>query len=111
MSLDETPSNGGWSGLLSPHEREVALLVSRGLRNRNRPRTAAERRDSQAARSQYLSQIRDAKAIYAYLFDERTRSRVRPAGRANIAKFPELSQQDNPKAPAVTREAEENCGR
>ena len=34
MSLDETPSNGGWSDLLSPREREVALLVSRGLRNK-----------------------------------------------------------------------------
>jgi DNA-binding NarL/FixJ family response regulator len=34
MSLDETPSNGGWSDLLSPREREVALLVSRGLSNK-----------------------------------------------------------------------------
>jgi two-component system, NarL family, nitrate/nitrite response regulator NarL len=34
MSLDETPSNGGWSDFLSPRELEVALLVSRGLRNK-----------------------------------------------------------------------------
>jgi DNA-binding NarL/FixJ family response regulator len=34
MPLDETPSNGGWSDLLSPREREVALLVSRGLSNK-----------------------------------------------------------------------------
>jgi len=34
MSLDETPSNGSWSDLLSPREREVALLVNRGLSNK-----------------------------------------------------------------------------
>jgi DNA-binding NarL/FixJ family response regulator len=34
MSLAETPSNCGWSDLLSPREREVALLVSRGLSNK-----------------------------------------------------------------------------
>jgi DNA-binding NarL/FixJ family response regulator len=34
MSLDKTPSNGGWSDPLSPREREVALLVSRGLSNK-----------------------------------------------------------------------------
>jgi DNA-binding NarL/FixJ family response regulator len=34
MSLNETPSNGGRSDPLSPREREVALLVSRGLSNK-----------------------------------------------------------------------------
>ena len=34
MSLDETPTYSGWSELLSPREREVALLVSRGLANK-----------------------------------------------------------------------------
>ena len=32
MSLDETP--GGWSDLLSPREREVALLIARGSANK-----------------------------------------------------------------------------
>jgi len=34
MSLDEPPSNGGWSDPLSPREREVALVVARGLANK-----------------------------------------------------------------------------
>ena len=34
MPLHEAPSNDGWSDLLSPREREVALLVNRGLRNK-----------------------------------------------------------------------------
>ena len=34
MPLYETRSNGGWSDLLSPREREVALLVNRGLSNK-----------------------------------------------------------------------------
>jgi len=34
MPLDETPPNDGWSALLSPREREVALLVARGLANK-----------------------------------------------------------------------------
>jgi DNA-binding NarL/FixJ family response regulator len=34
MPLQEAPSNGGWSNLLSPREREVALLVNRGLSNK-----------------------------------------------------------------------------
>ena len=34
MSLDETPSNGGWLDPLSPREREVALVVARGLANK-----------------------------------------------------------------------------
>jgi DNA-binding NarL/FixJ family response regulator len=34
MSLDATPVNGGWLDLLSPRELEVALLVSRGLSNK-----------------------------------------------------------------------------
>lgn len=34
MSLDETPPNGGWSHTLSPREREVAFLITRGLSNK-----------------------------------------------------------------------------
>jgi FixJ family two-component response regulator len=35
MPLDETPPNGGWLVPLSPREREVALLASRGLANKD----------------------------------------------------------------------------
>jgi len=34
MLLDETRFDGDWSKLLSPREREVVLLVARGLTNR-----------------------------------------------------------------------------
>lgn len=34
MPLDETTHNSGWSDVLSPREREVAQLVSRGLSNK-----------------------------------------------------------------------------
>jgi DNA-binding NarL/FixJ family response regulator len=34
MLLDETRFDGDWSKLLSPREREVGLLVARGLTNK-----------------------------------------------------------------------------
>jgi DNA-binding CsgD family transcriptional regulator len=34
MFLDETPFEDNWSKRLSPREREVALLVARGLTNK-----------------------------------------------------------------------------
>ena len=34
MFLDETGFDDNWSKRLSPREREVALLVARGLRNK-----------------------------------------------------------------------------
>jgi DNA-binding NarL/FixJ family response regulator len=34
MFLDETPLDDNWSKRLSPREREVALLVARGLTNK-----------------------------------------------------------------------------
>ena len=34
MFLDETRSDSDWSKRLSPREREVALLVARGLTNK-----------------------------------------------------------------------------
>jgi two-component system nitrate/nitrite response regulator NarL len=34
MFLDETPFDENWSKRLSPREREVALLVARGLTNK-----------------------------------------------------------------------------
>jgi two-component system nitrate/nitrite response regulator NarL len=34
MLLDDTRFDGDWSKLLSPREREVGLLVARGLTNR-----------------------------------------------------------------------------
>jgi DNA-binding NarL/FixJ family response regulator len=54
MPLHDAPPNGGWSDLLSPREREVALLVNRGLSNKQ---IASELRLSDGTVKQHVHSI------------------------------------------------------